>query len=129
MFEEFLRLAVYVPIDGASGDSTLAAASEASVQEIMHVLREFDFAGSVGTYKAVAEISSGAETFMPTEDSVPVYGVAGNSSTVPSVRVVTYIPASTPGEDVDRMVIAVVSAHPWEHPVIEVDRISLWMPP
>jgi hypothetical protein len=31
--------------------------------------REFDFAGSVGTYKAVAEISSGVETFVPTADA------------------------------------------------------------
>jgi hypothetical protein len=112
MFEEFLRLVVYVPIDEASGGSGLATASVTSVQEIMRVLLEFDFAGSVGTYKAVAEISSGAETFMPTGDSAPIYGRAGTTSTVPSAQVVTYIPVGTPDQDVDRMVGAVVSAHP-----------------
>jgi hypothetical protein len=26
------------------------------------------------------------------------------------------------------MVGAVASVHPWEHPLIEVDRVSLWIP-
>src|ERR1700691_5910254 len=127
MLKEFLRLAIYVPIDDASDLSGPAVAAATSVQEIMRVFREFDFAGSVGTYKTVAEISGGTETFMPTEDSAPVHGVAGIASTVPSARVITYIPAGTPSQDVDQMVSAVVSVHPWEHPVIEVDRVSLWM--
>jgi hypothetical protein len=128
MLKEFLRLAVYVPIDDASDLSGPAVAAATSVQEIMRVFREFDFAGSVGTYKAVAEISSGTETFVPTEDSRPTHGVADIASTVPSAQIVTYIPAGTPSQDVDHMVSAVVSVHPWEHPVIEVDRVSLWMP-
>ena len=128
MFEDFLRLTVYVPIDQGGDLSGPAVASTTSVQEIMRVFREFNFAGSVGTYKSVAEISSGTETFMPTEDSAPVHGVAGITSIVPSARIVTYVAADTSGQDLDRMVGAVVSAHPWEHPVIEVDRVSLWMP-
>jgi hypothetical protein len=128
MLREFLRLAVYVPVDEASAGSGLAVASAIAVQEILRVFSEFEFAGSVGTYRAVAEISSGAETFVPTDDSVPVHGVASIASTVPSARLVTYIPADTPGKDVDRMISELVSAHRWEHPVIEVDRVSLWMP-
>ena len=127
MLQEFVRLAVYVPVDEGSQDADLTAVS--AVQEILRTFREFDFAGSVGAYRAVAEISSGMETFVPTADAAPTHGVAGSASTVPSARLVTYIPADTPGEELDRLVDAVASVHPWEHPVIELDRVSLWMPP
>jgi len=127
MLQEFVRLAVYVPVDEGSQDADLTAVS--AVQEILRTFREFDFAGSVGTYRAVAEISSGVETFVPTADAAPTHGVAGSVSTVPSARLVTYIPAGTPGEELDRLVDAIASVHPWEHPLIELDRVSLWMPP
>ena len=126
MLQEFVRLAVYVPVDEGTQDADLTAVS--AVQEILRTFRDFDFAGSVGTYKAVAEISSGMETFVPTADAAPTHGVADIASTVPSARLVTYIPAGTPGEALDRLVGAVASVHPWEHPVIELDRVSLWMP-
>lgn len=128
MLQEFLRLAVYVPVDETSQGAGLEVVSATAVREILRTFREFDFVGSVGTYKAVAEISSGAETFVPTEDSAPVHGAANIASTVPSARLVTYMPAGTPREEIDRMVGAVASVHPWEHPVIEVDRVSLWIP-
>ena len=127
MLQEFVRLAVYVPVDEGSQHEGLTAVS--AVREILRTFREFDFAGSVGAYKAVAEISSGVETFVPTADAAPTHGEAGIASTVPSARLVTYLPASTPGEDLDRLVGTVASVHPWEHPVIELDRVSLWMPP
>ena len=127
MLQEFVRLAVYVPVDEGSQHEGLMAVS--AVREILRTFREFDFAGSVGAYKAVAEISSGVETFVPTADAAPTHGAAGIASTVPSARLVTYIPAGTPGEELDRLVDAVASVHPWEHPVIELDRVSLWMPP
>lgn len=127
MLQEFVRLAVYVPVDEGSQHESLTAVS--AVREILRTLGEVDFAGSVGTYKAVAEISSGVETFVPTADAAPAHGAAGIASTVPSARLVTYIPAGTPGEELDRLVDAVASIHPWEHPVIELDRVSLWMPP
>src|SRR5258707_15721153 len=118
MLQEFLRLAVYVPISEASDGPGLTLASAAAVQEIMRVFREFDFAGRVGTYRAVAQISGGADTFTPTSDSAPVHGVADIASTVPAARIVTYVPAGTPGGEVDQMIDALVSAHPWEHPLV-----------
>jgi hypothetical protein len=128
MLQEFFRLAVYVPVDEAGQGADLAAVSAAAVREILRTFRDFGFAGSVGTYQAVVEISSAVETFMPTADSAPTHGAAGIVSAVPSARLVTYIPAGTPREEVDRLVGAVASIHPWEHPLIELDRVSLWMP-
>jgi hypothetical protein len=54
---------------------------------------------------------------------------SGWRPTCPSTRLAR-VPAcaATPGEDVDRLIGALVSAHPWEHPLVEVDRVSLWMP-
>lgn len=127
MLQEFVRLAVYVPVDEASQGVDLAAAS--AVPEILRTFRDFGFAGSVGTYQAVVEISSAVETFMPTADSAPAHGMAGVVSAVPSARLVTYIPAGTPREEIGRLAGAVASVHPWEHPLIELDRVSLWMPP
>jgi hypothetical protein len=54
MLQEFLRLAVYVSIGEADDGPGLVVASAAAVQEILRVFREFDFAGSVGTYQAAA---------------------------------------------------------------------------
>ena len=127
MLQEFVRLAVYVPVDEGTQDADLTAVS--AVAEILRTFRESGFAGSVGAYKAVAEISSGVETFVPTADAAPTHGVADIASTVPSARLVTYIPAGTPGEELDRLVGAVADVHPSEHPLIELDRVSLWMPP
>jgi hypothetical protein len=128
LFQEYVRLAVYVPIDENDASQSSRIAYADAVEAILDVLRMFEFAGMVGTYKMVAELSGGAETFIPTEDSTPVHGMVGTASIVPSARLVTYVPASTPREEVDRMVDQVVSTHPWEHPVIEVDRVSLWIP-
>ena len=75
MLQEFLRLAVYVPVDEAGQGADLAAVSAAAVRKILRTFRDFGFAGSVGTYQAVVEISSAVETFMPTADSVPTHGV------------------------------------------------------
>src|SRR5438876_12194760 len=127
MHQEFVRLAVYVPVDEASQGADLAAAS--AVREILRTFRDSGFAGSVGTYKAVVEISSAVETFMPTADSAPVHGAANIVSAVPSARLVTYIPAGTPREEIGRLAGVLASVHPWEHPLIELDRVSLWMPP
>lgn len=128
MLQAFLRLAVHIPIEETNDWSDKSAISASAVQAILRVLREFDFAGSIGTYKVVVEISRGTETFVPTKASAPTHGETNMPSIVASARLVTYIPACTPSEEVDRMVDEVVSAHPWEHPVIEVGRVSLWMP-
>lgn len=74
-----------------------------AVREILRTMRGLGFAGSVGTYQAVVELSSAVETFMPTTDSAPAHGVAGVVSAVPSARLVTYLPAGTPREEIGRL--------------------------
>jgi len=128
MFKRFLRLAVYVPAMAATGEPEKTFESTSAVHTLLSVFRQFDFVGKVGTYKTVVEISNGTETFAPTMNSRPTYGAANVASTVPSVKLVTYMPAGTHSAEVDRMIAEVVLAHPWEHPVIELNPVYLWMP-
>ena len=128
MLQTFFRLAVYVPISETNdfADSDIISANE--VQALLRIFRECDFAGIVGTYNAVVEISSGTETFVPSEASFPTYGKINVPSNVISIRLVTYIPISTTREKLSTLIDEIVLAHPWEHPVIEVDEVFLWMP-
>lgn len=96
MLQKYLRIIVYVPIEEDALGSAADIASASQVQAILGVFRTFEFAGMVGTYKMVAELSDGMETFTPTEHSAPAHGHAG--------------------------------AHRWEHPVLEVGKVSLWIP-
>lgn len=128
MLQTFSRMAVYVPISAANdlADSDITSANE--VQAFLQIFREHDFAGSVGTYNAVVEISRGTETFVPSEASFPTHGKINAPSAVISARLVTYLPIGTTREELGALIDEIVSAHPWEHPVLEVDQVELWMP-
>ncbi len=129
MLMRFIRLTVYVPIlEAASPELQSPIESASTVQAILDVFRELDYVGRIGTYKTVVEISSGTETFIPTMASTPTHGMPDLPSIVRSAKLITYLPASTQNAEVDRLVGEVVSAHPWEHPVVEVNSVSLWMP-
>jgi hypothetical protein len=127
MLQVFYRLAVYVPIPEIDERACRDIVSTNAVQALLQILRKYDFAGNVGTYNGVAEISWGAETFVPTQASSPTKGAVNVPTDVVSARLVTYIPITTPREELDTLIEEMASAHPWEHPVLEVDRVSLWM--
>jgi hypothetical protein len=128
MLQDFFRLAIYIPITETDDRSNPDVASTDAVQVILEIFRGCNFAGRVGAYDAVAEISRGAETFVPTTSSSPTQGEVGVPSNVETARLVTYIPTATTREALDRLLEEIASAHPWEHPVLEVDLVSLWMP-
>jgi hypothetical protein len=124
----FFRITIYIPIEDASHAADSLIVTSESVQPILRVLGTYELAGAVGTYKAVAEISTGIETYTPTESSQPASGAAGSPSVVRSARLVTYIPSLVSIEELSSLTDEIAAAHPWEHPVIEVDRTYLWMP-
>ena len=128
MFQKFFRLAVHIPIPATNDLSDSDVISANAVQTLLQIFREHDFAGNVGTYNAVTEISRGTETFVPSEASSPTQGEINVPSNVVSARLVTYIPINTAREELDAFIEEIVLAHPWEHPVLEVDRVRLWMP-
>ena len=128
MLQTFFRLAVYSPISETDDRSSSDVVSTNAVQTLLRVFRKYDFTGSVGTYNAVIEISRGTETFVPAQDSSPAQGSVNVPTNVVSARLVTYIPTTTTREELDTLIEDIISAHPWEHPVLEVDHVSLWMP-
>jgi hypothetical protein len=128
MLQRFTRLAVHVPIPDAASDVGPDIISANAVQEMLRIFRKYTFTGKVGTYNAVTEISRSEEVFTPTQESTPTEGRANVPSNVASARLVTYLPITTPSEELDTLICEIVSAHSWEHPVLEVDEVSLWMP-
>ena len=73
----------------------------------------------------VAEIGLGWETFAPSPAANPTLGSAGEVEHSPTVTLTTWIPASAPTEAVDAALAALMEAHPWEVPVIEVIETRL----
>ncbi len=118
---------VFSPLAGRPGQEQEHDSRDA-VRLLLRVFRRFDFVGKMGTYRAVVEISSGTETYIPSETSTSTFGRSGIKTHVSVARLVTYLPSTTSSEELERLVNEIVSAHPWEHPVIEVDRVSLWIP-
>jgi hypothetical protein len=41
------------------------------------------------------------------------------------LRLAAYVPVDEASQGTD---LAAASVHAWEHPLIELDRVSLWMP-
>lgn len=123
-------LRIYVPIDsdtlrllmagGVSsikGDSPLAA--------ILAVIGRDNPLGDFGLYKSVVEFSLGWEMFTPAADAHPTVGRAGTATVSPTAILTVYVPKEAPGEDVSRALDAIVQAHPWETPVIEINETLL----
>jgi hypothetical protein len=89
---------------------------------MLGVIRADNALGDFGLYHGVAEIGLGWESFTPSADAVPTLGVAGASALSPTVILTTYAPA---GADIDSALAALMAAHPWEVPVIELSEAEL----
>jgi hypothetical protein len=126
--DAFTRIAVYVPLAPEESGSLAELMATPSVSRIIALLQRVEFAGRVGSYRAVIEMSEGVESYMPTVDASPVHGDTGRVSYLRTVKVVTYVPSAIDQGAVDALVQDLASVHPWEHPVIELDTVRLWMP-
>jgi len=123
-------LKVYCPIDrqimtqlmqgelpSDTGSGALAA--------IMGLVRADNPLGDFGIYKAVLELTIGLESFMPGPDAQPTLGEAGAATVSPTAILTIYIPADTPEDSVNRAIDAILAAHPWQVPVIELSETTL----
>ena len=125
-----LRVSVHVPVAAATLEALLAgdrAALEADpvMTRMLAILRAPGALGDFGVYHGVAEIGLGWETFAPSPAANPTLGSAGEVEHSPTVTLTTWIPASAPTEAVDAALAALMEAHPWEVPVIEVIETRL----
>ncbi len=89
---------------------------------IVAIIRGSDVLGAIGPYRGVFELGFGLESFVPGADAVPTTGRAGMAEVVATVVVKTY---AAPGADIDAALAAIVAAHPWEVPVVEVGAVEL----
>lgn len=107
-----------------AGDST-ALESDPTLAAMLSIIRTETALGDFGLYHGVAEITLGWETFIPGPDASPTLGAAAQTSFSPTVTLATWIREGAAEADVDRALSALMAAHPWEIPVIEVTESRL----
>ena len=73
-------------------------------------------AGRIGQYTGCSYRTSGIGTFTASEDASPVTGRSDAANATPEIRLEMIAPASA----VDRIVAALVAAHPYEEPAYDV---------
>jgi hypothetical protein len=100
------RITVYVPPETL--ETVLIAAEEAAPMRL-------------GRYEGVAHWSAeGTERFRPMAGAAPTVGTPGVESRVPTALLEIAIPRDD--DLLERVLQAVVAAHPWEEPAIFVDE-------
>lgn len=123
-------LRVFCPIEAhtlramLTGDAS-AMERDPTLSRMLNVIRSGSPLGDFGIYKSVVEIAPGWELFTSAEDAEPTLGEVGSTTTSPTAVLIIYIPLEAPREAVDHAIGALVEAHPWEIPVIELSEISI----
>lgn len=108
--------------------AALTAGDEAALERdsaataILTVIRDDNPLGDFGLYKGVCEIAPGWESFRPGPDAKPTLGTSGECSLSPTAILTTYADAEA---DISAALAALMAAHPWEVPVIELSEVDL----
>lgn len=104
-----------------TGDEA-ALERDATAAAIMAVIRADNPLGDFSLYKGVCEIAPGWESFRPGPDARPTLGTSGERSLSPTAILTTYADAQA---DISAALAALMAAHPWEVPVIELSEVDL----
>src|SRR6266536_1368470 len=75
----------FSPLAGRPGQEQELASRDA-VRPLLRVFRGFYFVGKMRNYRAVVEISSGTETYIPSETSTSTFGRSGIKTHVSVAR-------------------------------------------
>lgn len=82
--------------------------------------------GDFGDYTSVVETSLGYEGFTVGPAATPTLGIPGQRTISPTLVMTTYVDATVAQERLNRILLDLVAAHPWEVPVIELtDAVTL----
>jgi hypothetical protein len=131
MIVSFKRIRTYLPLPNGQPANTSAQALEAAcpcLKEVLALLHASDPIGRVGQYAAVYGASVAAGGSLPLPGSNPVGAEINAMESACAVSFSTYAAASVPLEAIQAFVERLAELHPWEHPVIEINDIALWMP-
>lgn len=128
------RRALAIRVAWPVADRTLAAMlagrtadleTDPALAGLLAILRADNPLGDFGAYQAVAELAPGRELFRPGPAARPTLGEADRDAHSPSVMVTIHVPAEAAGPRLDAALDALIAAHPWEVPVIEVGEVRL----
>ena len=102
-----------------------AIEADPAIAPLLAIIRGDNPLGDFGLYKGVVEIALGLESFIPTAGAQPTAGSAGAISLLPTVVLTTYIADEAPQTQISAALAALLAAHPWEAPVIELCPVEL----
>nr|WP_246346978.1 hypothetical protein [Sphingomonas jinjuensis] len=107
------------------GDTAAAAAGDATLAAMMAVIRAHPVLGDFGVYQSVMELAPGWEVFTPSPQATPTLGAAGATTISPTVIVKSYAAFDADPAQLDAALAAIMAAHPWETPVVELVEAAL----
>ncbi|HEV7185388.1 MAG TPA: hypothetical protein VGN33_12900 [Leifsonia sp.] len=117
------KLRVHWPVSAETFESLVTSAGAAYLSEDLRPLRDIiettSELGDFGAYTDVVEISFGLESFLVGDSANATLGARGERCVSPTLIVTTYLRAELSAARIDQVVSELVSAHPWEVPVIE----------
>lgn len=122
------RLRIYCPVAASTLSRLMAGESvedDPALSAMLAIVRGDNPLGDFGLYRGVVELHPGWENFEPTAGATPTLGAAGARSLSPTVILTIHIPDDAPQQAVDQTLDAIMAAHPWEVPVIELDETRL----
>ncbi|MET1755065.1 hypothetical protein ABVV53_06300 [Novosphingobium sp. RD2P27] len=123
-------LKIHCPVDDAmlnmlSAGQLPAIDPDSALAKILDIVRAENPLGDFGVYKSVVELGSGWELFTSDAAARPALGQTGLEVASPTVILTIYIPMDAADDAVCRAIDAIVEAHPWEVPVIEISETVL----
>jgi hypothetical protein len=107
------------------GGDTGCVEHDATLAAMMALVRAHPVLGDFGVYRSVMELAPGWEVFTPSADATPTLGQAGTTTISPTVIVKTYAAADADPAALEAALAAIMAAHPWETPVVEVTEVTL----
>lgn len=96
---------------------------------MLAIIRDHPALGDFGLYDGVAEVTPGWETFAPGPAATPTLGHSGATTISPTVTLTTWITEGAGQAALDAALAALLAAHPWEVPVIELTESRLVLRP
>lgn len=99
-----------------------AAALEADplAAPVIAAIRAAPVIGDFGLYRAVMEVGPGLELFTPAAGAQPTLGTPGQASASPTAVLTLHVRADVPDAELDAALAAILAAHPWETPVVDI---------
>lgn len=107
------------------GGDHSAIERDAALAAMTAVVRAHPVLGDFGLYGSVMELVPGWEVFTPAAGATPTLGEAGVTAVSPTVVLKTYAAIDADRALLDAAMAAILAAHPWETPVVEVADIAL----